>query len=225
MYNNYHTVPKPAPREFLTAADAAIEFLEPLAAGADGVFVWGAVDVNGETGERTVTTNCCNSSFAAEPLQLFVDSVLEVLAASAMPTPPPSTIPTPAMAPTTASCNISAYNRAVAMECSILVQGCREALSQSSSRADRMAQLCGGSAASGVTAGESEASDQPCHQLWACASSLFDNTAGCEGSWAESGSATGLGRLKSSCEDAAKVLARRANGADCNLDATLMPCT
>jgi hypothetical protein len=113
MYNNYHTVPSSegAPREFLTAADAAIEFLEPLAAGADGVFVWGAVEEN--TGDWT------NTSHTVAPLQHFVNTVLEHLltpAPTAAPTntgdshtPTPSPTGSPTTSPTVLLCDTSLW--------------------------------------------------------------------------------------------------------------------
>ena len=55
-YDDYWRVPPPAPRELLGPTDLHTELLAPLAAGADGLLVWGHVDVgsNSSEGERAL---------------------------------------------------------------------------------------------------------------------------------------------------------------------------
>eukprot|EP00041_Stephanoeca_diplocostata_P020639 m.465221 g.465221 ORF g.465221 m.465221 type:complete len:410 (+) comp21626_c1_seq30:239-1468(+) len=44
-YDNYWQIPPPTPRSLLSAQDLRIELSAPLAAGADGILLWGALDV------------------------------------------------------------------------------------------------------------------------------------------------------------------------------------
>jgi hypothetical protein len=123
MYNNYHTIPAPAPREFLTAADAEIEFIEPLSAGADGVFVWGAVEEN--AGETT------NSSHNNAPLQQYVYDVLERVAATASAMSAPAT------------CDEVTYRSQIRHTCTPLRDQCLTNITSSVGFDARQSILCG----------------------------------------------------------------------------------
>jgi hypothetical protein len=107
MYNDYHLRPKGA-RKMLSVEDASIQFLEPLEAGADGVFVWGAVSADDHK-------DWANTTQTASALQAWVDTVLvEVLGSlTAAPTASPTTTPTatPTTTPTAAAPTAAAVGK------------------------------------------------------------------------------------------------------------------